>query len=49
MKIFRGFGFSNMFYDKKRKLGNDRNRQKAFSIKKQPVLTVYRNSQIAKK
>ena len=33
--------FSNMFYGKNRKHGNARNQQKAFWIKKHPVVTVY--------
>ena len=40
-KIFRGSAFSNMLYGKKQNPGNAGNQQKAFLIKKHPVLTVY--------
>ena len=41
-------GFSNEFYDKKRKPENAENQQKAFQIKKHPVLTIYRYCKTAK-
>ena len=35
-------GFLNTLYGKKRKPGNAESQQKAFSIKKHPVLMIYR-------
>ena len=42
-------GFLNTLYGKKRKPGNAESQQKAFSIKKHPVLMIYRYYKTAKK